>query len=57
MAEVLIDEALPPAPPSPWRAFWAAFGENRGAVIGLAVVTFIVLLAIFAELVLSLIHI
>ena len=51
MAEVLIEEALPPAPPSPLRAFWAAFRENRGAVIGLAIVTFIVLLAVFAEIV------
>ncbi len=36
------------APPTPWRAFWNAFSENRGAVIGLAVVVFISLLALFA---------
>jgi dipeptide transport system permease protein len=36
------------APPKPWRAFWNAFAENRGAVIGLAVVLFIALLALFA---------
>jgi dipeptide transport system permease protein len=30
------------------RAFWSAFSENRGAVIGLAVVLFIAVLALFA---------
>lgn len=39
-----------PAPPSPFRAFWRAFRENRGAVLGLAVVMFIVFIAIFAPL-------
>jgi dipeptide transport system permease protein len=39
------------APPRPLRAFWLAFIENRGAVIGLAVVLLIVLLAIFADVV------
>ena len=37
--------------PSPLRAFWSAFRENRGAVAGLAVVVLIVLLAIFADVV------
>ncbi len=40
--------AVPTAPPGPLLAFWRAFRENRGAVIGLAVVTTIVLVAIFA---------
>jgi dipeptide transport system permease protein len=40
-----------PAPPGPLRAFWASFSENRGAVFGLVLLTFIVLLAIFAEFV------
>ena len=44
----LLDEA---SPPSPLRAFWAAFSENRGAVVGLAIVTLVVLLAIFADVV------
>ena len=39
------------APPRPLRAFWLAFIENRGAVIGLAIVLLIVLLAIFADVV------
>jgi dipeptide transport system permease protein len=39
------------APPRPLRALWLAFIENRGAVIGLAVVLLIVLLAIFADVV------
>jgi dipeptide transport system permease protein len=38
-----------PAPPGPLRAFWRAFRENRGAVIGLAVVSIIFLIAIFAS--------
>ncbi len=41
--------ALPAAPPGPLLAFWSAFRENRGAVIGLAVVAVIVLTAIFAN--------
>ena len=39
-----------PAPPGPFRAFWRAFRENRGAVLGLAVVSFIFFVAIFAPL-------
>jgi dipeptide transport system permease protein len=37
------------AQPSPLAAFWAAFRENRGAVIGLVVISTIVLIAIFAD--------
>ncbi len=36
---------------SPLRAFWLAFKENRGAVIGLAVVSLIVFVAIFADVI------
>ena len=36
---------------SSWRAFWSAFRENRGAVMGLVVVSVIVLVAIFADVV------
>ncbi len=39
-----------PAPPRPLTAFWNAFRENRGAVIGLCVVVFVVLVAILAPL-------
>jgi len=45
------DSELAAAPPGPWRAFWHAFKDNRGAVAGLAVVVLIVLLAIFADLI------
>jgi dipeptide transport system permease protein len=38
------------APPGPFRAFWNAFRENRGAVIGLVFVVFICLVALFAPL-------
>lgn len=37
------------APPSPFRAFWASFSQNRGAVGGLLVLIGVVVLAIFAE--------
>jgi dipeptide transport system permease protein len=39
------------APPTPLRAFWQAFSENRGAVAGLVVVTIVVLLALFADVI------
>ncbi|WP_421693445.1 ABC transporter permease subunit [Aestuariivirga sp.] len=46
------DAALPapaaPVPPGPFRAFWRAFRENRGAVIGLIVVSIIFFVAVFA---------
>lgn len=38
-----------PAPPGPFASFWRAFRENRGAVAGLCVVAFIVLLALLAD--------
>jgi dipeptide transport system permease protein len=37
------------APPSPFLSFWRSFRENRGAVIGLAVVCAVVFIAIFAN--------
>jgi dipeptide transport system permease protein len=40
-----------PAPPRPLRAFWLAFLENRGAVVGLAVVLAIVLVALLADVI------
>ena len=40
--------ASPMAPPGPLLAFWRSFRENRGSVAGLAVVTVIVVTAIFA---------
>src|SRR5882672_4374202 len=39
------------APPRELRAFWLAFIENRGALIGLTVVLMIVLLAILADVI------
>ncbi len=44
-SDVTISQA---APPGAFRAFWSAFSENRGAVIGLVVVCSVVLVAIFA---------
>jgi dipeptide transport system permease protein len=37
------------APPGPLLQFWRSFRENRGAVMGLAVLSAIVLIAIFAD--------
>jgi dipeptide transport system permease protein len=42
--------AVAVAPPGPFRAFWSAFSENRGAVLGLFVVCLIVLVALLAPL-------
>jgi len=36
------------APPGPLREFWMSFSQNRGAVIGMGVVVFLLLLAVFA---------
>ena len=35
-------------PPGPLRAFWYSFSEHRGAVVGLAVISLIIIVAIFA---------
>jgi dipeptide transport system permease protein len=40
-----------PAHRGPLASFWASFSENRGAVIGLAVLAVVALLAIFADVV------
>lgn len=37
-----------PAPPTEWRAFWAAFRENRGAVAGLVVLLLVAAVAVLA---------
>ncbi|MDA8253752.1 MAG: ABC transporter permease subunit [Rhodospirillales bacterium] len=39
------------AEPGSLRLFWRAFAENRGAVVGLAVMLLLVLVAVFADLV------
>lgn len=48
-----IDTVAPTAmaPESPLAEFWRYFRENKGAVAGLGVIVFIVLIAIFADLV------
>jgi dipeptide transport system permease protein len=38
------------APPGPLTAFWRSFRENRGAIFGLAIVCFVVFIAIFANI-------
>ena len=44
-----IETLVMAAPPSPLLSFWRSFRENRGAVIGLAVVCAVVFIAIFAN--------
>jgi dipeptide transport system permease protein len=39
------------APPGPLREFWISFSANRGAVIGMGTVIFLLLLALFAPLI------
>ena len=41
----------PPHPPHPLRELWNNFRQNRGAVLGLAIVLVLVLLAAFADIV------
>jgi len=48
--DLTIEGQAPPAA-RPWRDFWAAFRENRGAVFGLAVVLAVAFVAIFADLI------
>ncbi|HSV01499.1 MAG TPA: ABC transporter permease subunit [Roseiarcus sp.] len=50
-APIADDTGADLAQPSPLASFWAAFRENRGAVIGLAVFGLIVLLALAAHIV------
>jgi dipeptide transport system permease protein len=50
-ASTLSPAVASPAPPSPWKSFWWAFSENKGAVAGLVVVVIVALLAIFADVV------
>jgi dipeptide transport system permease protein len=44
-------ETRPIPPPSQLKAFWLAFRENKGAVVGLTVLSIIVLLAVLADVV------
>ena len=49
-AETLAPSGAPDyAAPSPFAAFWAAFRENRGAVIGLCVLGVVIFAAVFAD--------
>jgi dipeptide transport system permease protein len=43
--------AAQPAPPRPWREFWSYFTANRGAVVGMSVLVFVLLLALLADFV------
>ena len=43
--------SFPRTPPHPSREMWGYFSQNRGALLGLAIVCLMVLLAIFADVV------
>jgi len=44
-------EPAPDAAPGPLREFWKAYCQNRGALIGLALIVLLLLLALFANVV------
>ncbi|TFW00539.1 ABC transporter permease subunit [Oxalobacteraceae bacterium OM1] len=46
-----VQATQPSAPPHPLRELWTYFRQNRGAVIGLAVVVALVLVAVFADVI------
>ena len=46
----MTSETVQLAPPTPFAAFWRAFSENRGAVVGLIIVSLVLLAGIFAPL-------
>ncbi len=48
---MMADIANGSAPETPLREFWGYFSENRGAVLGLAVIVLVTLLAVFADFV------
>ncbi len=51
IAPIVQERAASTREPSAWREFWQAYAQNRGAVIGLALVIALVLLAMFANVV------
>ena len=51
MAEVAPVHALPDAVPGPWREFCGAYGQSRGALIGLGLIVALIALALGAGIV------
>jgi dipeptide transport system permease protein len=48
VATAAAEPTAPGVPPGPLREFWLSFSANKGAVGGLVIVTFLLLLALFA---------
>jgi len=46
-----VDRQAERGPPSRWREFWRAYSQNRGAVIGFALVALLIALALGADVV------
>ncbi len=51
LPEAAADITAGPEPPGPMREFWHHYRQNRGAVVGLGFLVFLVLLALFADFV------
>src|SRR4030095_13182111 len=47
--QILVADAVVPAPPGPLREFWGYFSANHGAVAGVIVVVAVLLMATFAN--------
>lgn len=45
----MVNEAVNLKPPGPMKAFWFAFRENKGAVVGATIVLLVVFCAVFAN--------
>ena len=43
----MVNDAVNLKPPGPMKAFWFAFRENKGAVVGATIVLLVVFCAVF----------
>jgi dipeptide transport system permease protein len=50
-ASPALDAGQAQAPARPLREFWYYFSENKGAVLGLALIVLLILAAIFADVI------
>jgi dipeptide transport system permease protein len=50
MSDISLPGVAPPRPASEWRLFWRSFAENRGAVLGLAIMLLLIVVALLADI-------